>query len=199
MIQAMEKRIPARILCTVDEQPFVIDDQALFQLAESAQTHLAKATVRNAPAWRYSVILDGLRCEVTGSVARSRAQSPSATQQHGGPMNGPLPVASSLEPNQPATSNPAQSHGALSSLDSDMRSLSAYYPNDYSGTGGGTSDGTYTQSNLFDPQAKKLLEGLSNNMGEAEFGIEFWSQFDSLPLSYIDPGIMDDMSLMARV
>ncbi|KAK3633300.1 hypothetical protein LTR56_015868 [Elasticomyces elasticus] len=199
MIQAMEKRIPARILCAVDEQPFVIDDQALFQLAESAQTHLAKATVRNAPAWRYSVILDGLRCEVTGSVARSRAQSPSGTQQHGGPMNGPLSAASGLEPKQPVTNNPAQSHGSLSSLDSDMRSLSAYYPSDYSGTGGGTSDGTYTQSNLFDPQAEKLLEGLSNNMGEAEFGIEFWSQFDSLPLSYIDPGMMDDMSLMARV
>lgn len=41
-----------------------LHESMLYELAETTQHHLAQATVRNAPSWRYSAILQGLRGEV---------------------------------------------------------------------------------------------------------------------------------------
>jgi hypothetical protein len=41
-----------------------LDEATLYRLSETAQYHLADATVRNAPSWKYSAILQGLRREL---------------------------------------------------------------------------------------------------------------------------------------
>ncbi|KAF9884350.1 hypothetical protein FE257_001863 [Aspergillus nanangensis] len=41
-----------------------LDEAMLHRLSEKAQYHLADATVRNAPSWKYSTILQGLRREL---------------------------------------------------------------------------------------------------------------------------------------
>lgn len=38
-----------------------LDHSALYKLSETAQYHLANATVRNAPSWKYSAIVQSLR------------------------------------------------------------------------------------------------------------------------------------------
>ncbi|KAF7589035.1 hypothetical protein BBP40_004823 [Aspergillus hancockii] len=43
---------------------YPLDDSILYELAETAQYHLAHATARNAPSWKYSTILEGLRREL---------------------------------------------------------------------------------------------------------------------------------------
>ncbi|KAI9932472.1 hypothetical protein ASPWEDRAFT_22249 [Aspergillus wentii DTO 134E9] len=59
-IQVKRGRIPA---CS-SWSSLDLDKGTLYELAETTQQHLAQATVRNAPSWRYSAILEGLRCEV---------------------------------------------------------------------------------------------------------------------------------------
>ncbi|KAK1141649.1 hypothetical protein N8T08_008913 [Aspergillus melleus] len=41
-----------------------LEESALYRLSETAQEHLAHATARNAPSWKYSAILQGLRREL---------------------------------------------------------------------------------------------------------------------------------------
>ena len=57
LIQMKRGRIPP---CTGQDP----HESTLYELAETTQHHLAQATVRNAPSWRYSAILQGLRGEV---------------------------------------------------------------------------------------------------------------------------------------
>ena len=190
VIQAVRRRIPSQILSAFEEQPFVIDDQTLFRLAESVQDHLAKATIRNAPAWKYSFILEGLRSEITGPDRSGFGQTLPEVQYHGG--LGRTSVPSLSEPSSAAPS----SRIAGSQLAEDSEHLRSSLAPTYSGmhgtstfdhvtdTGlpGQKADGEYSHANFFYPEAERLLEGLSGNMGETEFGFEFWPQFDSLPL-----------------
>lgn len=72
LIHTKRGRIPSSWFCTTsDLQPPGIDQQSLYKLAEETQYHLGQATERNSLAWRYNIVLDALRSEVTGHTSES--------------------------------------------------------------------------------------------------------------------------------
>ncbi|KAK6437709.1 hypothetical protein LTR95_006093 [Oleoguttula sp. CCFEE 5521] len=201
LIQAMKHRIPSQILGAIDEHPIVIGDRALLQLAISAQNHLAKATIRNAPAWKYSVILDGLRSEVAGSGEVTRTQNSLPGHQHGKlsttdntwQIGAPAGQASSTVTQQPRANSLSPFAGQVPVVGSNQCSVSTFGPDPYAGTLLRTADAMFSSSSLLDFPAEQLFEGSVSDMGDEEFGFEFWTQFDSLPL-ILDPHAIDNMT-----
>ena len=179
VLQVRKQRIPSQILCAIDDQPSVMDDRSLLQLAESAQEHLANATVRNAPAWRYSVLLDGLRCEVTGAVATSPSHGPMApyhtTETHTPTIAG-VGTTSGLrrQSGQSLETSTIPSHIRIMS---DANHPSTYDGMSYSAPNQVDTGQMYSNAGLLEP-----MWGTPNSTGEMDLNFEFWPHFDSLPL-----------------
>ncbi|KAJ5747037.1 uncharacterized protein N7511_008733 [Penicillium nucicola] len=159
LIQVQRGRISPVSLRFVSTQdaPFdsPLDESTLYRLSETAQAHLADATVRNAPPWRYSVILQGLRRELTkfqyGNTTTGDT-SPSETHQRD------MIAFAQAEQNGPGTQEilSRQDEPGISGLEND--------------------------SFLLDPQTELLLDNLAT---DEDLVLDFWPQFDSLPISYL--------------
>lgn len=65
LIQHIRRLIPDDLF----HASLVMDNKSLFELAHTGQLHLAEASVKNAPAWRYSLILEGLCVETRRHLA----------------------------------------------------------------------------------------------------------------------------------
>lgn len=70
LIHTKRGRIPHTWLTASNDSELPTTDQSsLYKLAEETQYHLGQATERNALAWRYNIVLEALRSEVTGHVS----------------------------------------------------------------------------------------------------------------------------------
>ncbi|PYH79249.1 hypothetical protein BO82DRAFT_340842 [Aspergillus uvarum CBS 121591] len=152
-----------------------LDEATLYKLSTLAQDHLANATARNAPSWKYSVILQGLRQELTrlglhntdaplpedvtetnGSVVTGMvlAQPHAKTGHAGQTTRGE--ASASMTGNEERNNNPgATSHPAL-------------------------EHGHYIDSIGLDPRTESLLDYFAL---DKDLMLDFWPQLDSLPIN----------------
>lgn len=194
LIQTRKRRIPGDLLlrnkssasATAMQSP-ELDEDELFVLAEASQLQLAKATARNAPTWRYSVILEGLRNEVSRLM-----RSPPQKNVQDDPRD--------MEPNNQARPRSTFIDTVLhSSSDQSPASSSAQQPQPISLGGARPSAATGTNQMTLQqtqPTAEHTPTGQSYSemaemgghnlwgvgMGDFDFSLDFWPQLDSLPL-----------------
>ncbi|KAL4946670.1 hypothetical protein BDV06DRAFT_54009 [Aspergillus oleicola] len=152
-----------------------LDEENLYHLCETAQYHLADATVRNAPSWKYSAILQGLRRELERLGLRSPyAETPTAQPMSTGTTNIP-----------PASHRDAQS----------LPSNSSYGPvgntEHIAADSIGGPDGNYmsfpgmprpADPFFVDPRTEYLFDSFAT---DKDLMLDFWPQLDSLPITYM--------------
>ncbi|CAG8107444.1 unnamed protein product [Penicillium olsonii] len=178
LIQVQRGRISPANLRFLHNQdgPFDLhlDPTTLYRLCETAQAHLADATVRNAPAWRYSAILQVLRRELSRSNASvSGPGSVHSESRDGYPVttNNPHAFPANV---QDARQHPQSQHHGLvpanSLTEADVLPASSLSQHD-----------AFVENIFLDPNTEILFD----NLGTDEDLIpDFWSQFDSLPVAY---------------
>jgi hypothetical protein len=172
LIQVQRGRISPANLRFVPSQdgPFdsPLDETSLYKLSETAQAHLADATVRNAPPWRYSVILQGLRRELSRSLPLTSGND----QLH---LENGENFHESMDSSRSASANirasQAEHHG-IASRDSTSRPHE-----ESSGSIAGLDD--FVQGFSLDPQTEILFDNLAT---DEDLILDFWPQFDSLPI-----------------
>ncbi|KAL3473588.1 fungal-specific transcription factor domain-containing protein [Aspergillus californicus] len=152
------------------------DESTLYRLSEAAQCHLADATVRNAPSWKYSAILQGLRRELERSGLRVPHAEPSTA--HPQPSifreNPPAPVDDTFTPTastnhrhvrdadrMPADPSLADPTGSAVPFSGMPRTGEAYF---------------------VDPRTEYLFDSFAT---DKDLMLDFWPQLDSLPISYL--------------
>ena len=149
-----------------------LDPTTLYRLCETAQAHLADATVRNAPAWRYSAILQVLRRELSRSNASVSGPGSVHSESRDGyhvTTNNPHAFSANV---QDARQHPQSQHHGLvpanSLTEADVLPASSLSQHD-----------AYVENIFLDPNTEILFD----NLGTDEDLIpDFWSQFDSLPV-----------------
>ncbi|KAL1303778.1 hypothetical protein AAFC00_007115 [Neodothiora populina] len=172
LIQVSKGRIPIDNLRALGRG---LDEVELFKLAEVSQQHLAKATARNAPAWRYSVILEGLRNEVRRLMRTASGPTRNTSQDPGGAMEA---VAASRYSAGPLDSIPNSS----STVDLDTQLTGGDLSNQstvYSAIGGAVN------ASIEEVYGLNPLGDFTTDTGDLNFSLDFWPQLDSLPLSYL--------------
>lgn len=152
LIQMKRGRIPP---CTTQD----LHENTLYELAETTQHHLAQVTVRNAPSWRYSVILQGLRGEANRVLHQDEFQDRGSTQQRHTKMNRTaatrtLPVDPMLSP-QPSSAAVYEEHPMIEEM-----AAPGY--------------------NILDPRAESLFGSFAM---DGDPSLNFWPQLDCLPIS----------------
>lgn len=152
-----------------------LDEQTLYNLSETAQYHLADATVRNSPSWKYSAILQGLRRELERLGLRSPFVE--GTSVHPGPSHSRnLPSALDSESDtRPMSANPSRRH-----LKNAERMTTDYPPVEpvesfvpFSGMSRG-------DAYFADPRTECLFDSFA---ADKDLMLDFWPQLDSLPVS----------------
>lgn len=163
LIQVKREQIP---------EDMELDQESLLELAELGQHHLAQATARNAPAWRYSLILEGLQTET------NRLMKP-LTEQIDIEQSLPTNIISSRdhptavsEP-EPQTTYPENGMVDTSNLDTFGRNTNVLAQP--------TSFAPNIDIGSYEFRADNLLDGCTDNTNSM-LGLDFWPQFDSLPL-----------------
>ncbi|KAJ5288245.1 hypothetical protein N7478_003931 [Penicillium angulare] len=153
-----------------------LNESTLYRLAERAEAHLADATARNAPSWKYSVILQGLRRELT------RSQPPDSgnhhierdnENNHQGTTTSVFSPSTAyhrevVDPSQP-TEDRIHTRNIFTIPDEEEEEET----NDMVGLD------NIALSSVFDPQTESLLENLAT---DEDLILDFWPQFDSLSL-----------------
>ncbi|KIA75473.1 hypothetical protein HK57_00057 [Aspergillus ustus] len=150
-----------------------LDESTLYRLSETAQYHLADATVRNAPSWKYSAILQGLRRELerlgmrTPLVAPTNNVRESATREiPPAPVNNTLtPVAHPnyrhVQESEQITADPplGEPTGGAVPFSTISRLGDTYFP---------------------DSRTEYLFDSFAT---DKDLMLDFWPQLDSLPIS----------------
>ncbi|KAJ5268608.1 hypothetical protein N7505_004366 [Penicillium chrysogenum] len=178
LIQVQRGRIsPVNI--RFDQSPDVLfvssplDESTLYRLCERAQAHLADATARNAPPWRYSVILQGLRRELT------RSQPSSLRNPHIHPDNGTNQQSITAGVFSPSTACHREVLD-LGQMEGDRIATQAIFTRPGEEAAGNMAGvDNHAATSLLDPQTEFLLDHLGTNDGLA---LDFWPQYDSLPI-----------------
>lgn len=167
LIQVKKRRIPG------DHE---LNEQSLFELAESGQHHLAQASARNAPAWRYSVILEGLRTEASRAVktpAGRDVEPPISDTVDGVAREKPSYLQTVVQPTIPDNNGPASTLNGRGPESSELAMCN------------GTAECMGSLANMdlemFDVRTENLLGGFADGL-DAELNLDFWPQLDSLPL-----------------
>ncbi|CAG8207861.1 unnamed protein product [Penicillium salamii] len=176
LIQVQRGRISPANLRFVHNQdgPFdlQLDKSTLYKLCETTQAHLADATVRNAPAWKYSAILQGLRRELSRS-------NPSLSGSEHSESRSNYQVS--------ASNSHTFSANAQNAFDyTQDQTHSMILPNNLSGPDAQPGDsfsqhGAFVENIFLDPHTEILFDNLGT---DEELVPDFWSQFDSLPVAY---------------
>ncbi|KAL5342843.1 fungal-specific transcription factor domain-containing protein [Aspergillus crustosus] len=148
-----------------------LDESTLYHLSETAQHHLADATVRNAPSWKYSAILQGLRRELERLGLQSPlAEAPHRTQPEPTGMGG---MASSSV------------NGALVSRTNINYRLTRNQEDIVSNPSFAEAGSIPIQrpgdDYLVDPRTDYLFDSFAT---DKDLMLDFWPQLDSLPISY---------------
>ncbi|KAL4885538.1 fungal-specific transcription factor domain-containing protein [Aspergillus karnatakaensis] len=149
-----------------------LDETTLYRLSETAQYHLADATVRNAPSWKYSAILQGLRRE----LERLGLQSPFAETSNNahpeptttrdvtvGPANDPLIPPLDTNYRHARTGEDPLADPSFAEASS----------NPFAGMH--RSDDGY----LMNPRTEYLFDSFAT---DKDLMLDFWPQLDSLPI-----------------
>lgn len=187
LTQVSKARLSIELMHNSSEgTPPLPDTQVLLKLAEGGQHHLSKASIRNAPAWNYSIILEGLRIEANRLMS-SRQNGLSMANQI---QSGSTSAARTNTPSQlHVLSPPAERNGMV--FDSSSRT---YVTADLGLTSNNAVDGTQVSQSdidmmgipsgpgLFDLRTDNMFEGFTDGMGDEDLGLDFWPQLDSLPL-----------------
>ncbi|GKZ23896.1 hypothetical protein AbraIFM66951_010428 [Aspergillus brasiliensis] len=176
LIQVRRNRLPSATLDFVASPDSALhanmDESTLYRLSEAAVTHLADATARNAPSWKYSVILQGLRHELArlGSPMLD-ADDAQATE--------PIELSRTVPESIPRSAEEGGETGrreqhagpsAVGDYDADLNGL----PTIFTGLDPAVDPG------LLDPRTQSLLDTFV--MGE-NVALDFWPQLESLPIS----------------
>ncbi|PYI04736.1 C6 transcription factor [Aspergillus sclerotiicarbonarius CBS 121057] len=149
-----------------------LSESTLYRRSETALSHLADATARNAPSWKYSVILQGLRCEL------ARLGFPSLSTYG--------TVADAIDPHhmpsEPTHYGVAQTR-EVSGRDQPLGGVAI---GDYASDSNVpptmlTGLDPSVDPSLLDPRTQSLLDNFV--IGE-DLILDFWPQLDSLPITY---------------
>ncbi|KAL5000030.1 fungal-specific transcription factor domain-containing protein [Aspergillus recurvatus] len=155
---------------------FSLDEPTLYRLSETAQHHLADATSRNAPSWKYSAILQGLRRELErlglrspfAEASRAQSEPTNVTNMPSAPNDDALPMAASSSydhirnPEHMAPdSSLAEPDGSFMQFSGIPRSGDPYF---------------------VDPRTEYLFDSFAT---DKDLMLDFWPQLDSLPITYI--------------
>ncbi|KAL4948871.1 fungal-specific transcription factor domain-containing protein [Aspergillus filifer] len=152
-----------------------LDEETLYHLCETAQYHLADATVRNAPSWKYSAILQGLRRE----LERLGLMSPYAEASTARPI-------STDTTNMPTASHRDAQHIPINSSYGHAGNTERIATDSIVGP-----DGNYipftgmprpADSFFVDPRTEYLFDSFAT---DKDMMLDFWPQLDSLPISYM--------------
>ncbi|GLA58880.1 hypothetical protein AtubIFM54640_009608 [Aspergillus tubingensis] len=174
LIQVRRNRLPSAGLDFVRSPEHTLhaglDEPTLYRLSETAVTHLADATARNAPSWKYSVILQGLRHELARLVSPMDTGDAQATEPN--ELSYPVSERSPrlTEHRAEMGRREQQAEGtAVRDYDTDPNVL----PTIFSGLDPAIDPG------LLDPRTQSLLDTFI--MGE-NVVLDFWPQLESLPI-----------------
>ncbi|PLB52341.1 hypothetical protein P170DRAFT_507151 [Aspergillus steynii IBT 23096] len=145
-----------------------LEEPALYQLSETAQEHLAHATARNAPSWKYSAILQGLRRELTRLGPSILDLNCAGLEQ------------ADSRPGMNHQPNPSTVHH--SRLNHPHNSLDAVTIENLTGSHGTSTmlprPNRLDESFTLDAGTESLFDNFA--IGE-DLNLDFWPQLDSLP------------------
>ncbi|KAK9855198.1 hypothetical protein MYU51_002503 [Penicillium brevicompactum] len=174
LIQVQRGRISPANLRFIHNQdgPFdmQLDQSTLYRLCETAQAHLADATIRNAPAWRYSAILQGLRRELSKSNDLASGSNSDHAEDRG---NCQVAAISS----HALSSGPHENFGPTPAHSNDTMPPSRISRSNVQPEGNFPRQDALSESFFLDPHTEVLFDTL----GTDAIIPDFWSQFDSLP------------------
>ncbi|KAL4867348.1 hypothetical protein BDV12DRAFT_121510 [Aspergillus spectabilis] len=151
-----------------------LDESTLYRLSETAQYHLADATVRNAPSWKYSAILQGLRRELERLGLQSPFAEASHSAQHEPTGARDISLVSANDALIPSTNSnyrQARNEEQIAADPSFAEASSIPF------SGMQRSDDAY----LMDPRTEYLFDSFAT---DKDLMLDFWPQLDSLPISY---------------
>lgn len=174
LIQVRRGRIPQISGSFIHETySFSLDEPTLYRLSETAQHHLADATSRNAPSWKYSAILQGLRRE----LERLGLRSPFAevSREHTEPTSVSNMAAAPNDDELPLTENSRYDHVRNSEHMAPDSSLAEPDGNYMQFPGIHRSNEQY----FVDPRTEYLFDSFAT---DKDLMLDFWPQLDSLPI-----------------
>ncbi|THX97591.1 hypothetical protein D6D08_00429 [Aureobasidium pullulans] len=171
IIQQSRQRIPTDLFTTNSTESTTMNSKSLFQLALEGQGHLAEAGVKSAPVWRYSPILEGLSAETgrcTASQVTATHESRASVAQ-----TAQMSVAANQHHSMPNSNNnrepaSAPDHFAIPSFELDAMWMDGH-------------------ESLFD-------DLIADNMDNNNLTMDFWPQFDNLPIG-MRPHLWNDWDL----
>ncbi|KAL2797846.1 fungal-specific transcription factor domain-containing protein [Aspergillus keveii] len=152
-----------------------LDEATLYRLSETAQYHLADATVRNAPSWKYSAILQGLRRELERLGLRTPIGAPPNNPRESATREvPPALIDNTLTP----TAHPIYHQGR------EAEQVPAAPP---LGEPSGSAMPFSGIPRLGDPyfpdsRTEYLFDSFAT---DKDLMLDFWPQLDSLPISYL--------------
>lgn len=137
-----------------------LHENVLYELAETTQHHLAQVTVRNAPSWRYSAILQGLRGEVNRVLYQDGSQDR---------------TSGSTQPRHAKTNRTTTRTPPIDPMLSPQPSSAAVYEEHPM-----NEEMTAPGYNILDPRAESLFGSFAM---DGDPSLNFWPQLDCLPIS----------------
>ncbi|KAL6231502.1 hypothetical protein BDW75DRAFT_42700 [Aspergillus navahoensis] len=155
---------------------FSLDEPTLYRLSETAQRHLADATSRNAPSWKYSAILQGLRRELErlglkspfAETSRAQTEPTSVTNVPSAPNDDVLPTTANSSYDHVRNPEHMTADSSLAEPDGSFMQFS----------GIPRSDDSY----FVDPRTEYLFDSFAT---DKDLMLDFWPQLDSLPITYM--------------
>ncbi|KAL4770387.1 fungal-specific transcription factor domain-containing protein [Aspergillus nidulans var. acristatus] len=177
LIQVRRGRIP-QISGSFNHETysFSLDEPTLYRLSETAQHHLADATSRNAPSWKYSAILQGLRRELErlglrspfAEVSRAHTEPTSVSNMATAPNDDELPMTANSRYDHVRNPEHMAPDSSLAEPDGNFMQFS----------GIPRSNEQY----FVDPRSEYLFDSFAT---DKDLMLDFWPQLDSLPIAYM--------------
>ncbi|KAL2818815.1 fungal-specific transcription factor domain-containing protein [Aspergillus cavernicola] len=152
------------------------DESTLYRLSETAQCHLADATVRNAPSWKYSAILQDLRRELERLGLRTPAAESSDAQRE------PTSVREVSMGSADNTLTPAASQNYRHVRDAERLTAGPSLAEPNGGTLPFPGMPRPGEAYFADPRTEYLFDSFAT---DKDLMLDFWPQLDSLPITYL--------------
>jgi len=161
------------------------DSQSLLEMARTGQQSLAHVTDRNAPAWKYTLILEGLHGEAFRLMRPDRMFA-SSTIKHMSELLpgsvGPGPSSGILQsPTSGAGNHTLQKGSGTQIGDSSQDSVNAS-SDVTAGDFDRPSETDLSEAPLFDASSEELFRELMSASASNDVGSDFWTQLDSFPI-----------------
>lgn len=187
LYQSKKRRIPSSLLQDTTDPVDSCGDENLLNLAQTCQRHLAEATSRNAPAYKYSTILEGLsdslRRSSNGGVSNSTRQALRPGQADAVTVESlidPVLTGTGVEPRTSRSTRPSDASSVI--FRSDLGGASA-------------AETHLLNDNTFDdfastPDTTGLFDSYGDDLFGSDVTSDFWSKLDSLPLCKFNNNVL---------